>query len=195
MMILIKLLTRWKMHIVRGDNLKFSYEQFMMLFYIGIGISIVFFIVAIILFFVLKIPRVWSELSGSTERKAINKIREKNAHPKVTATEEMGAKVYNNISTGVNNNITKSESFDDNNKFQAYNNETQLLINNVETEILVDNNQPFYNGTVVEENGSYSGQTQVLDDNETEILYETNELINFQLLDEIVLCASTEIIV
>lgn len=195
MMILIKLLTRWKMLIVRGDNLKFSYEQFMMLFYIGIGISIVFFIVAIILFFVLKIPRVWSELSGSTERKAINKIREKNAHPKVTATEEMGAKVYNNISTGVNNNITKSESFDDNNKFQAYNNETQLLINNVETEILVDNNQPFYNGTVVEENESYSGQTQVLDDNETEILYETNELINFQLLDEIVLCASTEIIV
>ena len=70
-----------------------------------------------------------------------------------------------------------------------------MLINNVETEILVDNNQPFYNGTVVEENGSYSGQTQVLDDNETEILYETNELINFQLLDEIVLCASTEIIV
>lgn len=42
------------MLIVRGDNLKFSYEQFMMLFYIGIGISIVFFIVAIILFFVLK---------------------------------------------------------------------------------------------------------------------------------------------
>lgn len=183
------------MLIVRGDNLKFSYEQFMMLFYIGIGISIVFFIVAIILFFVLKIPRVWSGLSGSTERKTINKIREKNAHPKVTATEEMGAKVYNNIPTGVNNNITKSESFDDNNKFQAHNNETQLLINNVETEILVDNNQPFYNGTVVEENGSYSGHTQVLDDNETEILCETNELINFQLLDEIVLCSSTEIIV
>ena len=43
------------MLIVRGDNLKFSYEQFMMLFYIGIGISIVFFIVAIILFFVLKL--------------------------------------------------------------------------------------------------------------------------------------------
>lgn len=186
------------MLIVRGDNLKFTYEQFMMLFYIGIVISIVFFIVAIILFFILKIPKTWSELSGSTERKAINKIREKNAQPKVTATEEMGAKVYNNIFTITNNkdnsNI-KTEFFNDNNKFQVHNNETQLLINNAETEILVDNNQPFYKGTVVEENGTYSGQTQVLDDNETEILYETNELINFQLLDEIVLCTSTEIIV
>ena len=45
------------------------------LFYGGIGCAIIFLILTIVLFFVLKIPAVFGNLSGSTQRKRIEEIR------------------------------------------------------------------------------------------------------------------------
>lgn len=46
----------------------------------------VFFVIGIVLFFVLNIPRIFSDITGATARKAIENIRQKN--------EESGDKVY-----------------------------------------------------------------------------------------------------
>lgn len=64
-----------------------SYDTFMLIFYIALGLSVAFFAAAIILFFKLNIISVIGDLSGSTARKAIEDIREHN-----TAT---GNKAYN----------------------------------------------------------------------------------------------------
>ena len=124
----------------------------------------------------------------------------------------MGSDIYNNIQNNVQNdyiniqgnyqNISNRETeslVGGNASIPSQNNETELLTeDNGKNGLLFENNQlnqVRYNGTIVEENNFYSGQTQILDDNKTEVLYETNELADFQLLEEIVLCTSSEIVV
>lgn len=55
-----------------------TYEMYRMIFQIAGGLSIGLLVVSVILFFVLKIPRVIGDLSGRTARKAIEDIRKQN---------------------------------------------------------------------------------------------------------------------
>ncbi len=55
-----------------------TYEAYMIIFYSGTALSIIFLVTSVILFFVLRIVRVIGDLSGATARKAINNIREQN---------------------------------------------------------------------------------------------------------------------
>lgn len=63
-----------------------TYEVYMMIYNVGAILTIIMFVVSMILFFVLKIPAVIGDLSGSTARKAIENIRNQN--------EESGEKVH-----------------------------------------------------------------------------------------------------
>lgn len=52
-----------------------SYDQFNMIFIIGLVFAGLFLALSIVLFFVLKVPSVLGYLTGATERKAISEIR------------------------------------------------------------------------------------------------------------------------
>lgn len=55
-----------------------SYDDYRLVYMIGLGMCIFFLVLAIILFIALKIPKVIGDLTGATARKAINIIREQN---------------------------------------------------------------------------------------------------------------------
>lgn len=55
-----------------------TYDIYRIIFYSGVVLSILFFLLAVILFFVLKIPAVIGDLTGKTAQKAIENIRAKN---------------------------------------------------------------------------------------------------------------------
>ena len=55
-----------------------SYDQFNMIFIIGLVFAGLFLALSIVLFFVLKVPAVVGYLTGATERKAISEIRKGN---------------------------------------------------------------------------------------------------------------------
>ncbi len=63
-----------------------TYEIYRAIFIGGLIFSIIMFLVSAVLFFVLKIPKVIGDLSGSTAKKAIQQIREQN--------EQTGVKTY-----------------------------------------------------------------------------------------------------
>lgn len=63
-----------------------SYEIYRYIFYGGAILAVILLIVSIILFFVLKIPKVIGDLSGATAKKAIENIRSQN--------ENSGEKTY-----------------------------------------------------------------------------------------------------
>lgn len=63
-----------------------TYEIYRYIFIIGLALSVLMAAVAIILFFVLKIPKVIGDLNGSNARKAIENIRNSN--------ESSGEKTY-----------------------------------------------------------------------------------------------------
>ena len=55
-----------------------TYEAYRLLFFISAALSGIMLIVSLVLFFVLRIPRVIGDLSGANARKAIAAIREQN---------------------------------------------------------------------------------------------------------------------
>lgn len=63
-----------------------TYETYRYIFIIGLILCIVMLVVSVVLFFVLHVPQLIGDLSGSTARKAISNIREKN--------EAGGDKIY-----------------------------------------------------------------------------------------------------
>lgn len=64
-----------------------TYEQYLLLFYICLALSIVSFLTAVFLFFKLRIINVIGDLSGSNAKKAIENIRQQN--------ESSGNKTFN----------------------------------------------------------------------------------------------------
>ena len=63
-----------------------TYDMYRYIFLGALAACVVFFVIAVILFFVLRIPKVISDLSGRTERKAVENIRRQN--------EQSGDKTY-----------------------------------------------------------------------------------------------------
>lgn len=64
-----------------------TYDSYMYVFYGGAGLALIFLLVSIILFIVLKIPSVIGNLSGATAKKAIENIRKQNEMGSVHLSE------------------------------------------------------------------------------------------------------------
>lgn len=59
-----------------------TYEQYQMMFYIALAACIILFLLTVILFFALKIPRAFGDITGLSRRKAIKNINEQNENAK-----------------------------------------------------------------------------------------------------------------
>ena len=53
-----------------------TYSNYMLMYYIALAATIVLLLVTVLLFFVLRIPKAFNDLTGRTERKAIKSINE-----------------------------------------------------------------------------------------------------------------------
>lgn len=199
-----------------------SYDQFNMIFYIGLIMAVVFLAVSVLLLFVLKIPSVIGELSGITARKAISEIRKNNAegHTRSASGNKSGVKITDNMSqtSGLSksklkspiNGVTtaslapKGEKHSSASKTEqpkkAISEETAVLHTGVkpqegyseETAVLYDD---MSRGTIVSED-AYTEQTTVLGD-ETVVLTnyaDSSENVDFRIVAEVVLFVSPEII-
>lgn len=153
-----------------------TYENYRMIFYFASVACGVCFIVTVLLFFLLRIPRIISDISGRTARKGIQKIRERNElsgdkayksspvnRQRGKVTDRIGVEaavsVRNTFSTGI---TTEKIS-------------TQKLTNGLETEVL------HTGGQETEVLGLSRNETEVLyapSGNETELLHENGTINN-----------------
>ena len=137
-----------------------SYDQFMIMFYCGLVGSVLFLIVTVILLFVLKIPAVIGDLSGSTQRKAILEIRNNNGKIKSVKTSSVNSSKIR---------ITEKMYSQSSKKVE----QTDKIIPNVTTARLK-------NVKSVNNSANVSEETQILqvESNETSVL-ETNDVTSF----------------
>lgn len=189
----------------------FSYDFLSVIYYIGIIGCILFLAIAVLLFFLFKIPSVLAVLNGSAAKKAIDKIEKDTMNSEVTQvqknvrnrrfsrqiqqTDEINkstAQVYKN-SAGFGSKLTDDL---EQNKFNySVKEETDVLNKTAvlnETQLL--ETQAFVGETAVL-NEDYAGQTTVLYDNDA---LKTNNVQTdgnlFEILSVIMLTSSEEII-
>ena len=179
--------------------------------YIFIGAAVlcgVMFVVAVLLFVLFKIPKVISDLTGATARKAIQSIREQNE-----ASGNKGYKVsaFNEARGKLTDKITPSGNIIQQNRSQmpginTTKIDTQKLIEedvtNQTTVLSIDNETTIENSTVSPETTVLSeeissGETTVLSDNysdETTVLGEAVNETAFCIEYEITYIHTEEII-
>lgn len=76
-----------------------SYNNYMLMHYIALGICIFLLLVTILLFFLLRIPEAFGFLTKLTEKKAIKKIQKQNEQVKrLRESEQLGEKETERIS-------------------------------------------------------------------------------------------------
>lgn len=81
-----------------------TYSNYMLMYYIALAATIVLLLITVLLFFVLRIPKAFNDLTGRTERKAIKSINEqreagKLSHDTAAAqTDRMGMPATDRIS-------------------------------------------------------------------------------------------------
>ena len=200
-----------------------SYEQFNIVFYVGLILAVIFFIVSVVLLFVLKIPSAIGELSGITEKRAIARIRQgKEVVPKKKNPEKHTDKkrieeyIHNKKSLDVatTGDMKINPITAELNSVVTDNGETGVLettstsaqIKNIgETSVLEETDtsmQMKNNSIALEETGTvindvaYAEQTTVLDETNTaeHRIYTKGNTVFF-IREEIVLFVSDEIIV
>lgn len=171
-----------------------SYEQFNMIFYIGLILALIFLIISIVLLFVLKIPTVIGELSGITEKRAITKIKQgkdasslkattlKPNAQKAKTTEKINYEKMPNLSKNrniTNEVITADLNNDDKTELlQKFDNQTDIL----------------YEKETIKNNNTYLEQTTFLKDDGNYNQISITENSDFIVRDEIILFHSNEII-
>ena len=137
-----------------------TYEQYLLLFYICLALSIISFLVAVFLFFKLRIINVIGDLSGSNAKKAIENIRQQN--------ENSGNKAFNpspvNKSRGkITDKITLSGKVQNTPSSSGISVGTEKIrVENNTEETTVLANDSHDNETTVLANGSYDNETTVL---------------------------------
>lgn len=81
-----------------------TYSNYMLMYYIALAATIVLLLVTVLLFFVLRIPKAFNDLTGRTERKAIKSINEQREAGKLShdtagaETDRMGMPATDKIS-------------------------------------------------------------------------------------------------
>lgn len=61
-----------------------TYEQYQLMFYIALAACIILFLLTVILFFVLRIPKVFGDITGLSRKKAIKNINEQSEKAKIS---------------------------------------------------------------------------------------------------------------
>ena len=116
-------------------------------------------VLAVVLFFVFKIPSVWGDLSGKNARKSIERMRQNNektgkkAHvpsnvnlqrgkltDKIQETQKSNIKDDEQTAVLNNSNITSELKDTNATEILVYNNATALLVDDNATTLLVDDN-------------------------------------------------------
>lgn len=199
--------------------MRLSYEQFMLIFYVGVVAAAIFFVLSVVLFFILKVPEIIGDLSGTTARKAIENIRLQNTDSleKVYKSSKENAKrgkiteqmPSNSVKLGttqaekMRTEITTARLHTPSNEetivlnvSQKADNELRILFDeaSAETQVLENINDP-QTGTVIADNVEYLGQTTVLGD-ETQVLVQADSALDcyFTVVTEITLFESQELI-
>lgn len=91
-----------------------TYDIYRYIFYGGAGLAVLCFAVTIVLFFVLRIPEVIGYLTGSTARKAIEKIRHESEDGSAGQSEaEEVSRKRNKIGNVINSPVNKGIPTDD----------------------------------------------------------------------------------
>lgn len=133
-------------------------------YYGGLILAILFLIAAIILFIVLKIPKVFGELTGHSATKSVKAIKEGNGISRSVAKKEQ-AKYYNQGTGKIKVRETVSEQKRKANRYDAA--DLSGLQDEEPTEVL--NERSFALNTDTEETVVLSGDN-TLDGEETEVL-------------------------
>ncbi len=154
-----------------------SYEAYRYIFIISAILCGIMLVASIIVFFVLKIPKVISDLSGLTAKKAIKNIREQN--------ERTGDKVYSGSQVNrdrgrLTDKMTPSGNImqKTTDKFNGGMRTQKIATQNLETEVLTNETTVLStaNETTILE--SESAQTTVLNQETTVLQNETTILSN-----------------
>lgn len=171
-----------------------TYSNYMLMYYIALAATIVLLLVTVLLFFVLRIPKAFNDLTGRTERKAIKSINEQREAGKLShdtagaETDRMGMPATDKISESgrildenpANTVVTEKIQTDtlagsaETTVLQDGSGETTLLSDNTqagETTLL----QPQMN----QSSPQYSGETTLLDESQRQEVFgnETAPLI------------------
>lgn len=178
-----------------------SYDLYMRIFYISGVVAFVMFVVSIILFFKLKILKAIGILTGTTAKKEIKNIRQKNKDSNLSQnqiTETLSKKTVDNEK----GNTEKLETTVLNN-----NAETIVLNNGNETTVLGADQNVFGNETTVLGANQNNSETTVLQSNGITNKLKSNTLQNkfkdkdvkqkvvaFEVVDEITFIHTSEII-
>ena len=163
-----------------------TYSTYMLMYYIALAATIVLLLVTILLFFVLRIPKAFNDLTGRTERKAIKSINEQREAGKLShdtagaETDRMGMPATDKISESgrildenpANTVVTEKIQTDtlagsaETTVLQDGSGETTLLSDNTqagETTLL----QPQMN----QSSPQYSGETTLLDESQRQEVF------------------------
>ena len=163
-----------------------TYSNYMLMYYIALAATIVLLLVTVLLFFVLRIPKAFNDLTGRTERKAIKSINEQREAGKLShdtagaETDRMGMPATDKISESgrildenpANTVVTEKIQTDtlagsaETTVLQDESGETTLLSDNTqagETTLL----QPQMN----QSSPQYSGETTLLDESQRQEVF------------------------
>lgn len=163
-----------------------TYSNYMLMYYIALAATIVLLLVTVLLFFVLRIPKAFNDLTGRTERKAIKSINEQREAGKLShdtagaETDRMGMPATDKISESgrildenpANTVVTEKIQTDtlagsaETTVLQDGSGETTLLYDNTqagETTLL----QPQMN----QSSPQYSGETTLLDESQRQEVF------------------------
>mgnify|MGYP006887962988 FL=1 len=163
-----------------------TYSNYMLMYYIALAATIVLLLVTVLLFFVLRIPKAFNDLTGRTERKAIKSINEQREAGKLShdtagaETDRMGMPATDKISESgrildenpANTVVTEKIQTDtlagsaETTVLQDGSGETTLLSDNTqagETTLL----QPQMN----QSSPQYSGETTLLDESQRQEVF------------------------
>lgn len=143
-------------------------------FYGGLVLAILLLIVAIVLFIVLKIPKVIGELTGSTAKKAMKEMQDGSAKTGSVAKKEQ--EKYYNMGSG---KITAKEAVSSKEERKTYGNDsTELLDTTKKKEKKFEETDVLRPG-VNDYDAPDDGETEVLgsgaDDEATDVLRDTSE--------------------
>ena len=163
-----------------------TYSNYMLMYYIALAATIVLLLVTVLLFFVLRIPKAFNDLTGRPERKAIKSINEQREAGKLShdtagaETDRMGMPATDKISESgrildenpANTVVTEKIQTDtlagsaETTVLQDGSGETTLLSDNTqagETTLL----QPQMN----QSSPQYSGETTLLDESQRQEVF------------------------
>ena len=158
-----------------------TYEFFMKLFYVFIGVSALFLLISVLLFFMFRIPSVIGYLSGSTAKKAIKDIHEQIAVNGNAYKQSSPSSNRKSFTDEIKPSTTeKSSNASKKSKHKKAGNDNPTVSLTEYEKNLIKNQQFNSNETEVLDSSSYNqGNDYYNGNNETEVLnYGSGNTIN-----------------